>query len=176
MTITPKDYDYGFSGPLCQIRLDHPESSLGIDEDELWTKIEEFLKKGKYCYVFGDPSNEGGPASWEGIIIWLPQPEIQSTYPEKDKEIAKISDLGVFLFDDLKLKRNCLHFTLVELFLNGDGEFEETDHTVNDLVFKELTGIDPPTGSQMIDLDGFLTLIGYRGHRRLKPRKKDKQL
>jgi hypothetical protein len=176
MTITPKDYDYGFSGPLYQIRLDHPESSLGIDEDELWTKIVEFLKKGKYCYAFGDPSNEGGPPGWEGIIIWLPQPVIQSTYPEKDKEIAKISDLGAFLFDDLKLMRSCLHFTLVELFLNGDGEFEETDHTVDDFVFKELTGIDPSTGSQMINLDRFLTLIGYRGPTRLKPRKKDKQL
>lgn len=140
--------------PNQRVDLIHPSSPLKStfeDEEKFLEKIESFLKEKNYYYALRDPENPS-----EGFTIWLPEVNIQSDYPGKNEELAKISELGHFLLDTLKLKQNCLHFIFSEIAINGDGNLEEIWVAVDETVFEELTGKQLPKRYKSPSLTEFL--------------------
>ena len=108
-----------------RVIIDHPHSKsrkLNQDDGLLWDQIEDFLTLNKYIYAQMEPE----VGAHDGLIVWLPDVGPRShKYPKKDEDIRQISDLAKFLFEDLKLTKNCLHFVFSEHCINGEGKTEE---------------------------------------------------
>lgn len=119
-----------------KIILNHLSSCLPNlrDEEKLGKKIEAYLKKNSFHYVVNNPNTY-----MDGITLWLDEIG-DSSYPRKSEEIRKISDLSIFLFDTLRLRKPCLHCVFQERSVNGEGKFEVAIHTLDKIVFEELTG------------------------------------
>lgn len=140
---------YDTTGPLTRVILDHPSSkSLKLEEEDIWRKIEEYLSKNNILYAWIDPAS----APYSGIIMWLPSPTVESTYPEKNDELALLSNLAAFLFDTLKLDRSCLHFIYEEIAITGDLKGHEAFEAVEEVVFEELTGQPLPQVAKALKL------------------------
>ena len=105
---------------MLRVIINHPHSEIQkLNKDfGLMDRIQKFLTINKYVYAQMDP--EFGANC--GLIVWLQDvAPVSHKYPKKDEDIRKISDLGKFLFEDLKLTKKCLHFIFSELCINGEG-------------------------------------------------------
>lgn len=132
--------------------INHPQSPLPAFEDEetLGKEIEEYLKKNSFHYALNDPDTY-----IEGITVWF-QFIGKTSYPEKSNEIRSLSDLASFLFDTLQLNKSCLHFIFREHIINGEGKFEVAVHSLDKVVFEELTGEILPPALESLTMSDFL--------------------
>jgi hypothetical protein len=134
-----------------RVVLNHPFSKVPKfrkNDKLLWERIEDFLKEGKYRYALADPEDV-----YNGIMMWLPDVGPRDhKYPTRDEEIKSISDLGKFLFEELKLNKTCLHFVFTEICVNGEGKREERWQAIEEVVFEELTGEILPKDAQAIHI------------------------
>jgi hypothetical protein len=117
------------------VKLDHWWSSRSdLNEELVGEKVETYLKNNGFHYFVVSPDTY-----MEGIIVRID--EIGSSdFPGRTEEIAKISNFAYFLFDKLKLKKNCLHFIIGRTMINGEGKPEGSINALDDVTFTELTG------------------------------------
>jgi hypothetical protein len=62
----------------------------------------------------------------------------------KNENLRRISDLASFVFDTLKLNKNCLHFNFQEFEISGDGQEHISLEAVDEEMFEGLTGLPLP--------------------------------
>jgi len=144
------------SGPLVRVVLDHPSSRSSESDERIWNKIEAYLTENKIMYAWLDPAS----APEGGMIVWLPEVNVHGDYPEKNEELMKISNLGAFLFEKLKLHKGCLHFTFTEIGISGDGKCHETWEAIDEVCFEELTGQTLPPEAKPRNLEE--SINGFR--------------
>ena len=119
-----------------RVLLEHLEYKSGRQprfEETIWDKIEAYLVENKIKYCWREPDDV-----WSGMTVWLPL--IHNNDPEKNDNIRKVSDLGKFLFEKLKLGKKCLHFVFEEIAVNGEGKIEGILEELDKVVYEELTG------------------------------------
>lgn len=139
------------TGPLERVILNHPSSKSIRSEDEIWDRIEVYLTDNNIMYAWLNPAI----APMDGMILWLPTVNVGGAYPEKNEELRKISDLASFLFDTLKLNKNCLHFNFRHYGFSGDGQEHMAFEAVDEVIFEELTGLPLPEEAKGKKIDRF---------------------
>jgi len=119
--------------------LNHLSSSLPDleDEEEIGKKIEDYLTRSGFHYAVNCPDTY-----LEGITVWFDYTAEVGSW--KDKQIRKLSDLALFLFETLRLGKNCLHFVFREYIINGEGKFEVSWNAIDEIVFQEITSLPLP--------------------------------
>jgi len=117
------------------IRLDHWWSSRSdLDKETVGKKLETYLKDNGFRYLV-----VGQDTYMDGILISV-EDIGKYDFPGRTEEIRKISDFACFLFDELQLQKNCLHFVIGRNMINGEGQPEGSFHALDETVFNELTG------------------------------------
>lgn len=119
--------------------LDHLDSSEPeLNSEDVGRLIEDYLKKNDFRYLVVSQYSY-----MYGILIII-EDIGTGDYPERTKEIEKISNLASFLFDKLDIGKTSLRFIMGQKMLLGNRGTRSSFISVDPVIFSELTGIPAP--------------------------------